>query len=200
LFLRQYLDYQDRNMLEPNEWITHYGYLAVMVGPLIEGDGLAILAGVAARHGYLNFFLTILMTAIGAMISDQFLFFIGRRYGDPVLKKFHRHQHRIERARQLIQRYPSLWVIGTRFAYGFRTIGPIIIGTSGIPARRFVPLNIVGAFLWATIMVSIGYGVGEFVQRLFATQPHAGLWLAGIAATLLAIVAAIWFVRRRRHA
>jgi membrane protein DedA with SNARE-associated domain len=186
-------------MIEQNEWITQYGYLAVMAGPLIEGDGLAILAGVAARHGYLNIFLTILMTAIGAMISDQFLFFLGRRYGDPVLKKFHRHQHRIERARQLIQRYPSLWVIGTRFAYGFRTIGPIIIGTSGIPIKRFIALNIVGAFLWASIMVGIGYGVGDFLQRLFATQPHAGIWLAALVAALVAAALTVRVVLRRRR-
>ena len=36
-----------------SEVISNYGYGAAVLGALIEGDGVAILVGIAARHGYL---------------------------------------------------------------------------------------------------------------------------------------------------
>ena len=39
-------------------------------------------------------------------------------------------EKRIERARKLIARHPMLFVIGVRFMYGFRIIGPVLIGAS----------------------------------------------------------------------
>lgn len=62
------------------------------------------------------------------------------------------HQDKIERAQKLIQRHPYLFVIGTRFMYGFRVIGPTLIGASQLPPKIFLPLNILGAFAWALIL------------------------------------------------
>ncbi|VEC91671.1 membrane protein [Salmonella enterica subsp. enterica] len=45
----------------------------------------------------------------------------------------------------MIQRHPYLFVIGTRFMYGFRVVGPLLIGASRLPPKIFLPLNIVGA-------------------------------------------------------
>lgn len=60
----------------------------------------------------------------------------------------------------MIQRRPYLFVIGTRFMYGFRVIGPLLIGASHLPPKIFLPLNILGALAWALIFTTLGY-VGE---------------------------------------
>ena len=59
-----------------------------------------------------------------------------------------------------------LFVIGVRFMYGFRIIGPVLIGASRLPPSRFVPLNILGAILWATIFVMLGY-FGGAIESFF---------------------------------
>lgn len=79
-----------------SEVISNYGYGAAVLGALIEGDGVAILAGIAARHGYLLFPLTAVCVALGGFIGDQTLFFLGRRYGDSILGRFKRQQARID--------------------------------------------------------------------------------------------------------
>lgn len=70
-------------------------------------------------------------------------------FGGKLLRRFSKHQDKIERAQKLIQRHPYLFVIGTRFMYGFRVIGPTLIGASQLPPKIFLPLNILGAFAWA---------------------------------------------------
>lgn len=166
-----------------SELIAHYGYFAVLVGSVVEGDAIAIMGGIAARHGYLEFFATVLMAALGGMAADQILYFLGRRYGEGILARFHRHQAKIERMRELVQRHQSLWVVGVRFAYGFRIIGPLILGSSGIPVKRFILLNIFGGLLWGSAMVSFGYCVGELLHRFVAGHKSLELWL---------LIAVVW--------
>ena len=89
--------------------------------------------------------------------GDQLLYFIGRRFEGRVISRLKGQEKRITRARRLIARHPMLFVIGVRFMYGFRIIGPVLIGASRLPPSRFVPLNILGAILWATIFVMLGY-------------------------------------------
>jgi membrane protein DedA with SNARE-associated domain len=181
-----------------SELIGHYGYLAVLVGSIVEGDAMAILGGIAARHHYLEFFATVGMAALGGMISDQLLFFLGQRYGEGILSKFKRHRAKIERMRGLVHRHASWWVVGVRFAYGFRIIGPLILGTSGIPPRRFVLLNVLGGLLWGSVMVSLGYCVGEFLHRFVAGHRSLELWLAIVAVWAVSLTLVVRHVLRPR--
>lgn len=111
----------------------------------------------------LRFPLVVLAVAIGGIIGDQLLYFVGRRYGVKILRRFTRYRGKIHQAQALIRRHPYLFVIGTRFMYGFRIIGPILIGTSHLKPKIFLPLNILGAFIWALIFTTLGYVGGEVI-------------------------------------
>ena len=135
--------------MDLNTLISQYGYAALVIGSLAEGETVTLLGGVAAHQGLLKFPLVVLSVALGGMIGDQVLYLCGRRFGGKLLRRFSKHQDKIERAQKLIQRHPYLFVIGTRFMYGFRVIGPTLIGASQLPPKIFLPLNILGAFAWA---------------------------------------------------
>ena len=132
--------------MDLNTLISQYGYAALVIGSLAEGETVTLLGGVAAHQGLLKFPLVVLSVALGGMIGDQVLYLCGRRFGGKLLRRFSKHQDKIERAQKLIQRHPYLFVIGTRFMYGFRVIGPTLIGASQLPPKIFLPLNILGAF------------------------------------------------------
>ena len=141
--------------MDLNTLISQYGYAALVIGSLAEGETVTLLGGVAAHQGLLKFPLVVLSVALGGMIGDQVLYLCGRRFGGKLLRRFSKHQDKIERAQKLIQRHPYLFVIGTRFMYGFRVIGPTLIGASQLPPKIFLPLNILGAFAWALIFTTI---------------------------------------------
>jgi membrane protein DedA with SNARE-associated domain len=122
--------------------IEQYGYAALVIGSVAEGETITLLGGVAAHQGLLKFPLVVAAVALGGMIGDQLL--ISRlRFWPTLLQAFRKQKKKIRRAQRLIQRHPYLFVIGTRFMYGFRIIGPMLIGASRLPPKIFLPLNIV---------------------------------------------------------
>ncbi|PLR36881.1 DedA family protein [Chimaeribacter coloradensis] len=151
-------------------FITDYGYWALLAGCLLEGETITLLGGIAAHHGLLKLPWVLAVVAFGGCLGDQILYFTGRRFGPRLLGKLKRRQPQIERARQLINHHPALFVLGVRFMYGFRIIGPVIIGASKMPVARFVSLNILGACIWSLVWVLLGYFCGHFIENLLGAM------------------------------
>ncbi|MDO8023665.1 DedA family protein, partial [Enterococcus faecium] len=59
--------------------ISQYGYAALIVGSMAEGETITLLGGVAAHQGLLKFPLVVIAGALGGMIGDQLLYLVGRR-------------------------------------------------------------------------------------------------------------------------
>ena len=57
-----------------NHLISQYGYAALVVGSIAEGETITLLGGVAAHQGLLKFPLVVMAVALGGMIGDQLLF------------------------------------------------------------------------------------------------------------------------------
>ena len=62
-------------------------YLDVII-PLVPSETLVVTAGVIASSGDLHLPLVILCGALGAFLGDNTVYFIGRRWGDPVKRRF----------------------------------------------------------------------------------------------------------------
>ncbi|QJY63299.1 DedA family protein [Salmonella enterica] len=186
--------------MDINTLITHYGYAALVIGSMAEGETVTLLGGVAAHQGLLKFPLVAAAVALGGMMGDQLLYLLGRCYGGKILRRFPRYHTKIRRAQKMIQRHPYLFVIGTRFMYGFRVVGPLLIGASRLPPKIFLPLNIVGALVWALLFTTLGYLGGEVIAPwLHDLDQHLrhGVWL--ILAVVL-VVGVRWWLKRRGKA
>ncbi|EAT2901102.1 TPA_asm: DedA family protein [Salmonella enterica subsp. enterica serovar Typhimurium] len=186
--------------MDINTLITHYGYTALVIGSMAEGETVTLLGGVAAHQGLLKFPLVAAAVALGGMMGDQLLYLLGRCYGGKILRRFPRYHTKIRRAQKMIQRHPYLFVIGTRFMYGFRVVGPLLIGASRLPPKIFLPLNIVGALIWALLFTTLGYLGGEVIAPwLHDLDQHLrhGVWL--ILAIVL-VVGVRWWLKRRGKA
>lgn len=173
--------------------LAQYGYLAVFLGSLLEGETILILAGFAAHRGYLSFPLVVALACLGGTLGDQLFFFLGRRGGARLLARFPRLAARALPVQQLIQRYHTGLIVMVRFMYGLRTIGPCVIGMSDVPAWRFTLLNLLGAAVWAPLVAGLGYLFGETLQWLladFKRYEEAGLLL---------IIAAVGLLHLLRH-
>ncbi len=63
--------------MDLNTLISQYGYAALVMGGLAEGETVTLLGGVAAHQGLLKFPLVVLSVALGGMIGDQVLSVAG---------------------------------------------------------------------------------------------------------------------------
>ncbi|EPM1827353.1 DedA family protein, partial [Providencia rettgeri] len=123
--------------------------------------------------------------SLGGIVSDNVLFFIGRYFGAQILPKLHNQKDKIVYAQEYIQKNENWIVIAIRFAYGLRTIGPIIIGASDVKPFKFFILNIIGGATWGTLIVSTGYFISKLVLSLSIDFSISILIIIGIFLLLL---------------
>ncbi|MGL6187592.1 MAG: DedA family protein [Holosporales bacterium] len=145
--------------------ITDWGYFAVFLGSLIEGESVILTAGFLASQGYLSLYKIILISFIGTLIADQSIFFIGHFWGNKVLDHFPKLQEPASRAFALLHKYNTIYILTFRFIYGIRIISPVIIGAAGVSFRRFAILNLISAIIWSIVSCSVGYLFGGFLMN-----------------------------------
>ena len=171
--------------------LADYGYLAVFIGCLLEGETMLVLAGVAAQQGLLSLPAVVALAFVGGTLGDQIFFFIGRRYGQALLRRWPRFTHAAQRVNRLLLRHDAWLIVGVRFMYGLRIAGPIAIGMSDVPALRFLGFNLLGAALWAAVVAGVGYLFGQSLQWLIADlarfEEIALVLIIGVA-VLIAVV------------
>jgi membrane protein DedA with SNARE-associated domain len=177
--------------------LAQYGYLALFVGCLLEGETLLLLAGLAAHGGYLSFPVVVGVAFVGGTLGDQVGFFIGRRYGESLLGRWASLEAGVARARRLIDRHSALLIIGVRFMYGLRLIGPVAIGMSDVSAWRFVVFNIIGAAIWAVGVSAAGYLFGHAIEWLIMDLER--LEKAALVCAVVVVVALLILRRVRRR-
>ena len=173
--------------------VAAYGYPALLVGCLLEGGTVVVIAGAAAHSGYLRLSWVIGITFCCAFCADQFFFQVGKRKGKGFLEKRPRWEPRIDKVRRFLVTYQVIAILGFRFIYGMRTITPIVIGASGIDTRRFVLLNLFSTLLWATVVASSGYFFGHLIEIILA---HAKHYRLAIMMGIAAIAGGIWLYHR----
>jgi|SRR5687768_3862512 len=175
---------------------SELGYLALFIGTLLEGETIVFLAGLAAHHGYLWFPAVVVVAVVGGFISDQVLFYVGRRYGNRVFARFPGIAAKVPRVQALIQRWDTLAILVVRFLYGLRIAAPIVIGSCGIAPWRLALYDFIGAVLWASVVGGLGYFAGQAVQHWVA-RLDLSIVLVLMAGALLAGTA--WNVIRARR-
>jgi membrane protein DedA with SNARE-associated domain len=176
-------------------FVASYGYLAVFLGTLLEGETIFLAAGFAAHQGLLEWWLVVVVAFLGATLGDLSAFLLGRWKGGLLIARFPAIAQRAPRVHALLERNDVLFIIGVRFLYGFRIAGPVVIGTSSVPLLRFAVLNMIGAAVWAMLMTSAGYYIGMALEALFVDIRR----VEGII--LVAILVAgflVWLWRRKR--
>jgi len=172
--------------------IDSYGYLAVFVGAFLEGETILALAGLAAYRGYLDFYAVVAIALFAGFAGDQFFFYLGRIEGSRLLARFPRMRERAHRFDAMLSRWHAPLIVCVRFMYGFRIVGPILLGMGRVPAWKFLVYNFIGAAIWAPLVAGVGYLFGSVLEALLHDLKRYELWafvalaLIGLAVLLIA--------------
>ena len=181
--------------VDVNSLLATYGYWAIFIGCLLEGETILILGGMAAHQHVLKLLPVIGYASLAGMLGDQLLFWAGRYFGERLLPRLHKQQAAIDKVTSLIQHHPTVSIFSVRFLYGMRLVGPMVIGASKVSPLKFACINLVGAVVWATLFASAGYWAGEFLQRVLGDlKPY----LLPIALGVVALVVAVGLIRHFR--
>jgi membrane protein DedA with SNARE-associated domain len=193
--------------LEPT--LNQYGYLAVAglllledFGVPVPGETVLILGAVYAGTGRLNIALVALLGFCGAVLGDNIGFAIGHFGGRRLVLRYGRYvfitPERLDRATAFFERHGGKVIVIARFIEGLRQANGIVAGITGMPWRRFLVFNAIGAALWVGVWTTLGYLSGSHIDTIYAAAARYSTYLLGALIVLIAVYIARRLTRRRR--
>jgi membrane protein DedA with SNARE-associated domain len=187
--------------------LGRYGYAGIAGLIFIESFGIpapgetTIIAGaVYAGNGHLNIYLVAAVAFTAAVVGDSLGYLIGRTGGRRLILRFGRYvglgPQRLQRVEAFMARRGPRVVAIARFVEGLRQFNGIVAGATGMPWRRFVLFNAVGAAVWVGVWATAGYLAGDHIGAIEGTVSRYQ-WYA--VAALVAVVAGYLLWHHTRH-
>ena len=169
------------------------------VGLIAPGETFLIFGGVVAGQGTISLVALIAIVWTCAVMGDLASFYAGRRLGRNFLVKHGPKvsitEDRLHHVEAFFDRHGGKAILLGRFVGVVRAVNPFLAGSSGMPLRRFLPYDVIGAGAWATALLVLGYIFWQSFDRVlhYAEQGTLALATVIVVGTLI-----VYLVRRFR--
>ncbi|AFL68190.1 DedA family protein [Sulfurospirillum barnesii] len=141
--------------------MKEHGYIILFFWGMLEGEMGLVMAGLLTHTGDMNLFIAIFVAGLGGFAGDQVYFYIGRFNKAWVHKKLHGQRRKLALAHLLLKRHGWPIIFLQRYLYGLRTVIPISIGLTRYSGKMFAFINLMSAWVWASITIIPTWYFGE---------------------------------------
>lgn len=171
-----------------------------------------IPAGVLAAQGRMDPWVAVLMGVLGSWLGALVNYYIAVWFGRPVLRRYGKYvlmpPHRLDRVEHFFVEHGEISTFTGRLIPAVRQYISFPAGLSRMNLARFLFFTGLGAGIWVTILVWIGYAAGTQLDRItsdavselwsrHSTEITLGLLLFCL---LLIGVYILWYKRKKRSA
>jgi len=185
------------------DFSAHWWFLLIIfavafldsVFPIVPGETMVIIGGVAAGQGDQSLLLVIAAGALGAFLGDNTAYMIGSGLSGFIERRAEKRakwQARLDWAAQQIRLRGGLLLITARFIPGGRSVLTISSGITHQPRVWFMSWIALAAAIWATYAAGIGYFGGKAFE-----DNHTKAFLVAFSASI-AITVVVEVVRHVR--
>ncbi len=183
-----------------DSFLIHAGYAAVILFGFLEACCVPIpseitfgFAGVLAYQGHLNLVLIIIAGTLAELAGSYVSWGVGRVVERPVVERLGRYLLITKADLDRTERFLAgrgQWAIPLGRALPLvRSFTAVVAGFAGVRAVRFGVLSLIGTFVYASVIASIGYGVGSAWKSV-----ERDLSVAGYVLAVLVVAAVVAFV------
>lgn len=173
------------------------------VGLIVPGELSILVGGLVAGQGKIDVVTLIAIVWTCAVAGDLTSYALGRRLGRAFMLRHGPRvkitEARFEQVERFFARYGGKTILIGRFVGLVRAIAPFIAGSSRMPLRRFLPYDVIGAGLWSTTFVLLGYVFWQSFDQVAAIASKGALALGAVIGLTVAIVAAVRHLREPAH-
>lgn len=174
--------------------------------PPIPSEPLLPFTGILISQGRAVFPLVLAFAVLGAMIGTLVLYWIGARFGEPVVRSLIRRYGRIltveeeelDRALVLFARYGGPMVFVGRLIPVLRAVTSLTAGISHMPIPQFLVYSVASSVISSSIWILLGYFLGEnWTAAMGIIDTLEPILWAALAVGLVLLVMA--YVRRLQN-
>ncbi len=188
-----------------------WGYLVIfaamvfgIVGLPVPDETLLTFTGYLIYRGAMHFAIAILAALGGSMCGISFSYWLGRRFGMPLVHRFgpyiHLREDHIAKAHQWFERIGHWALTVGYFIPGIRHVTAFAAGTTDLPRTQFALFAYSGSVLWVGTFLCLGYFLGEQWESVLHYVDRYLLWFTIGGAVLLAAYLSWRFWWRKRPA
>jgi membrane protein DedA with SNARE-associated domain len=192
------------------EIAREYGYWSVFLGIMLEnagipipGETITLVGGFLAGSGELNYWFVLGSAIAGAVLGDNFGYWIGYFGGWMVLTRLGRlfriQETQLINVRDRFAENAARAVFLGRFVALLRIFAGPLAGTAKMPYFKFLACNLAGATVWATAMVSLSYFVGRVVPLDQLIQWVGQFAIGVLLLVVVWVLGSFWWERRNTN-
>jgi undecaprenyl-diphosphatase len=160
-------------------WASLLPYSGVLLAAIVEGEIAFFAAATLVAHGQLSAVGVLFSGAMGAAIGDQAYFYLVRGRLPRWVARYPSIGRRAAPLVERVRRHASLMVLLIRFAPGLRIALASACAWVEVPPLRFSLLNLLAAFVWASVLLLLVGWFGPTVLARFGLGGWKGALIAG---------------------
>ena len=191
----------------PHEFLRDYGYVTLFCVVLAEsfgipapGQTLLIATALLAARGDLNIAVVLASAFAGTALGGIIGYGIGQYGGRRVILRFGRYvrvgKPELRRLELSFTRYGVWFVVVARFFEVLRQLNGIVAGTVGMPLKRFLLSNFVGAALWTCVWGLGSWRLGKQMENYSDVSEKAGILVVALFLGVLLVLLGV-YIRHR---
>jgi membrane-associated protein len=141
----------------------------LLIGFFLPGDSLLFTAGFLASQGFLNIWILMGLTFIGAVLGDSVGYWFGKKTGNKIFIKedsFLFKKDNINKAEEFFKKHGAKAIVLARFVPIVRTFTPILAGVGTMHYKTFLSFNVIGGALWTIGVSLLGYFLGNIIPNI----------------------------------
>lgn len=190
------------------ETVGEWGYAGILIMMAIESSFIPfpseivmIPAGYLASKGEMNLVLVLLSgftgSMIGAWINYLLALSLGRKFLYAYGRYFFMRPHTLKKMETFFKSHGAVSTFSGRLIPGIRQLISIPAGLSKMPFALFSLYTFLGAAIWSSVLVALGYVMGEN-EELIQEYLHELVWLSLGLVTIIVIIYVYFFKRKKR--
>lgn len=189
-------------------FIAHFGYIGIfgslvlgIIGLPVPDELLMTFAGYIISQGRLRYVPTVIVSAIGSFTGMSISYFIGLKFGNPILVKYGRKIHitkeKLDSTQNWYKRFGKFALTIGYFIPGVRHLTAYSAGISKWSYRSFCLYAAPGAMLWTVAFITLGTYLGVH-WRVVTEILHRYLVIGLVVLVASAVV--VWLIRKPEKA
>ena len=172
-------------------------YALIALVMILEGEIFLLVAGSLVALGFLKLIPLLIAAILGSWLSDIFWYWLGRRYGENLIKKYGRWflitPERFFKIERIILSNGFPFIFLSKFFYGFYHLCILAAGAANFNFKKFLKFQMPVSFFWALLFVFLGK---IFAFSLSIIEKDIKMLGLGIISFIILIITLEWIFRK----
>ena len=190
--------------------VIRLGYPGVFLLVVLESTLVPVpselvfpFAGYFASQGIFSLPVLLVINSVGALVGSLIGYWIGAAGGKPFLLKYGKwfliRKHDIEKTEKWFANHGKATIFIARLVPVIRHIISLPAGVARMPLKDFFLQTFLGATLWGSFLILLGYYLGEHWEEVANKVKRFDLVIGVLVVVAIVGFAVRFYVKRRRE-